>query len=57
MQKRQLLHVSHNHWRAIMQNDSNLETKQAEIQVSFDLAERMFDNNVEFNSLPVANPV
>lgn len=31
MQKRQLLHVSHNHWRAIMQNDSNVETAQAEI--------------------------
>ena len=24
MQKRPLLHVSHNHWRAIMQNDSSL---------------------------------
>jgi len=36
-----------------MQNDSNLETKQAEIQVSFpfDLAEGMFDNNVEFNKI------
>ena len=36
-----------------MQNDSNLETKQAEIQVSFpfDLAEGMLDNNVEFNKI------
>lgn len=32
MQKRQLLHVSHNHWRAIMQNDSNLEMASPESQ-------------------------
>lgn len=32
MQKRQLLHVSHNHWRAIMQNDSNVEMALPESQ-------------------------
>ena len=27
MQKRPLLHVSHNHWRAIMQHHSNLQDR------------------------------
>ncbi|PPB90500.1 hypothetical protein [Acinetobacter baumannii] len=36
-----------------MQNDSNVETTQAEITVSFpfSLAEEMFDSNVEFNRI------
>ena len=42
MQKRPLLHVSHNHWRAIMQNDSNAETAQAEIPAYLQCEPRTF---------------